>query len=52
MEVTLLNRIVAIAGLALIGVLGSLQMVALLRPHSDWTIDNVHGGQTPTTVET
>lgn len=45
MDVTALTWIVAVAGLLLIGLLGSLQMVALLRPRSQWTIDNVYGGQ-------
>jgi hypothetical protein len=36
--------IVAIAGLGLIGLLASLQLVAVLRPRSDWTIENVYGG--------
>jgi hypothetical protein len=45
MEVTALTRIVAIAGLVLIGLLGSLQLVALVRPRSEWTIENVYGGR-------
>ena len=44
MEVTALTWIVAIGGLVLIGLLGALQMVAVLRPRSEWTIDNVYGG--------
>ncbi len=35
---------VSIAGLALIGLLGSLQVVAVVRPRSSWTIENVYGG--------
>lgn len=45
MEVTTLTWIVAVAGLVLIGLLGSLQFVALIRPRSQWTIDNIYGGQ-------
>jgi hypothetical protein len=35
---------IAVAGLALIVLLGALQFVALIRPRSDWTIQNVYGG--------
>jgi len=45
MEVTALTWIVAVAGLVLIGLLGSLELVALIRPRSQWVIDNVYGGQ-------
>lgn len=44
MEVTALTWIVAIAGLLVIGLLGGLQLVAALRPRSEWTIRNVYGG--------
>ena len=44
MDVTAATWIVALAGLGLIGLLGGLQTVALLRPRSQWTIDNVYGG--------
>lgn len=44
MDVTPLTWIVAVGGLALIGVLGGLQLVAVLRPRAPWTIDNVYGG--------
>lgn len=44
MEVTAATWIVALAGLVLIALLGSLQTVALLRPRAQWTIDNVYGG--------
>ena len=44
MDVTALTWVVAIAGLVLIGLLGGLQLVAVLRPRSQWTIDNVYGG--------
>jgi hypothetical protein len=44
MEVTATTWIVALVGLVLIGLLGSLQLVALLRPRAQWTIDNVYGG--------
>jgi hypothetical protein len=48
MEVTALTWIVAVAGLALMGLLGGLQLVAVLRPRADWTIENVYGGSPPT----
>ena len=44
MQVTPLTWIVASLGLVLITLLGSLQLVAVLRPRSRWTIDNVYGG--------
>lgn len=44
MDVTPMTRIVALVGLALIGTLGTLQLVAVLRPRSAWTITNVYGG--------
>jgi len=43
-EVTLLTQIVAITGLVLIGLLGTLQFIAFLRPRAEWTIKNVYGG--------
>ncbi len=44
MEVTLATWIIAIVGLLLMVILGGVELVALLRPHSEWTIDNVYGG--------
>jgi hypothetical protein len=44
MEVTALTWVIAITGLVLIGLLGSLQFVALIRPRSQWTVRNVYGG--------
>jgi len=44
MEVTTTTWIIAILGLALIGLLGSLQLVAVVKPRGDWTIQNVYGG--------
>ena len=44
MEVTALTWVVAIAGLAIMLLLGGLELVAVLRPRSQWTIDNVYGG--------
>jgi len=49
MEVTALTWIIAIAGLILMGLLGSLQWVAVLRPQADWTIENVYGGDPSST---
>jgi len=42
--VTPATWVVAMTGLILIGILSSLQLVALVRPRSQWTIDNVYGG--------
>ena len=49
MDVTLATWAVALAGLALIGLLGALQLVAVLRPRARWTIENVYGGDPETT---
>ena len=43
MDVTVLTWIVALAGLAIMGLLGALQLVAVLRPRTGWTIENVYG---------
>ena len=44
MEVTAITWIVAIAGLGLIGLLAALQLVAVIDPRGEWTIENVYGG--------
>ncbi len=44
MEVTALTWIVAILGLLIMAILASLQFVAVLRPRTEWTIENVYGG--------
>jgi hypothetical protein len=44
MEVTWLTWIVAVAGLVLIGLLATLQLVAVVNPRGEWTIRNVYGG--------
>ena len=43
MDVTAFTWIVAVTGLVIIGILGSLQFVAVLRPRSEWTLKNVYG---------
>lgn len=45
MELTTSTWMVAIAGLVLIGLLGGLQLVAVVRPRSTWTVQNVYGGE-------
>lgn len=45
MEVTPLTWIVAVIGLVLIILLGGLQLIAAVRPRSEWTIVNVYGGR-------
>lgn len=44
MEVTSFTWIVALVGLALMLLLGSYQLIAVLRPRADWTVANVYGG--------
>ena len=52
MDVTPLTWIVALIGLALMTLLGGLELVAVLRPRSPWTIDNVYGGSPDATDPT
>ena len=49
MEVTWVTWVVAVAGLILIALLGGLQLVAVLRPRAEWTIQNIYGGDPSTT---
>jgi hypothetical protein len=44
-DVTTMTWGVGIGGLVLMGLLGALQAVALVRPRSRWTIENVYGGE-------
>ncbi len=44
MQVTSLTCAVAVVGLLIITLLIVIQSVALLKPRSQWTIDNVYGG--------
>ena len=44
MDVTAATRVIAVLGLILIGLLGGLQLVAVIRPRAEWTIKNVYGG--------
>lgn len=44
MDVTLATWVVAIAGLLLMALLGGLQLIAVVKPRSEWTIENVYGG--------
>ena len=43
MDVTAWTWIIAVSGLVLIGLLAVLQLIAVVRPRSPWTIDNVYG---------
>ena len=52
MDVTVFTWIVAVAGLVIIGILGSLQFVAVLRPRSEWTVKNVYGSSPENTDPT
>ena len=44
MTVTVGTWSIALAGLALAFILGTAQLVALLRPRANWTVENVYGG--------
>lgn len=52
MDVTVSTWIVAVAGLVIIGILGSLQFIAVLRPRSEWTLKNVYGSSPENTDPT
>ena len=49
MEVTLATWIVAVLGLVLMGLLMTVQAVAVIRPRGAWTIQNVYGGDPEST---
>ena len=49
MTVTVWTWLVAVGGLVLITLLSALQVVALVRPRSKWTISNVYGGDPAST---
>lgn len=44
MAVTTMTWSVALGGLLIVLILGSLQLIAVLRPRSDWAIQNIYGG--------
>jgi hypothetical protein len=44
MEVTLLTWIVGVGGLLLMGLLTAAQLVAVINPRGEWTIENIYGG--------
>ena len=52
MDVTPLTWFVALAGLLIMGILATAQFIAVLRPRSQWTIDNVYGGSPEATDPT
>ena len=51
MEVTVMTWIVGIGGIVLMGLLGGLQLSAVLRPRAEWTVANVYGGNPSGTDE-
>ena len=52
MDVTTATWIVGVLGLVLMALLGGLQLVAAVRPRSEWTIVNVYGGEPSATDPT
>ena len=50
MDVTLATWVVAVGGLLLMALLGGLQLIAVVKPRSEWTIENVYGGD-PTVTD-
>ena len=49
MEVTPLTWIVGIAGLLIMGILFTVQLIAVFNPRSEWTIKNVYGADPSST---
>ena len=49
MEVTALTWVVGIAGILIMGILFSAQLIAVIKPRSEWTIKNVYGAEPGTT---
>ena len=49
MEVTAVTWVVAVAGLVITAILNSLQIVAVIKPRSEWTIKNIYGGDPQST---
>lgn len=52
MESTVVTIVIAVVGIALMGLLAGLQLVAVLRPRAPWTVANVYGGDPAATDET
>ena len=44
MDVTPFTWVVAIIGLILVLLIGTVQLIAVIRPRAEWTIKNVYGG--------
>jgi hypothetical protein len=49
MEVTVLTWIVGVSGLLIMGLLLALQLVAVIHPRGEWTVQNVYGGNPEST---
>jgi len=52
MDVTYATWMVALSGLVLIGLLGMLQLAAVVRPRAPWTVKTVYGGDPEATDPT
>ena len=52
MDATLMTVVVAVTGLVLIGLLGAMQLAAVLRPRAAWTVKTVYGGDPDATDPT
>ena len=52
MEVTRATIVVALFGVITMGILFVAQLIAVLAPHTQWTIDNVYGGNIAATDST
>ncbi len=49
MEVTVFTWIISVSGLLIMGLLLTLQLVAVINPRGQWTIKNVYGGAVDST---
>jgi len=52
MVVTTLTWIVGVTGMVLMGLLMTLQLIAVIRPRAAWTVANVYGGSPDETDST
>jgi len=52
MNVTVWTWVIAAAGLGIIGLLGTLEAIAVRRPRAAWTIENIYGGSPEATDPT
>lgn len=52
MDVTVWTWVIALTGLGIIGLLGALQAIAVVRPRAAWTVNLIYGGSPEATDPT